>query len=187
VKIHGFPFLTQLLRQRFSDIEVTVDHYRNRGLEADHLDVHLHGASIGLGDVTSGSGATVPVKHIDGVARLDYSTLNRLHNGLSFAYAGANQVRVTGSVTAGGVAVQASATGRVALDGDGFSVAIGSVSSPGNPVGSVIDAAIRRTFAVHTSLPSLPFSITLKSVRATSAGIEVSASADNVTLSSRVG
>jgi hypothetical protein len=49
-------------------------------------------------------------------------------------------------------------------------------------VTAVVDAAARRAFGVSTALPTLPFHFTLKSVRVTSAGVEVSGAATNVVL-----
>jgi hypothetical protein len=183
VKIHGFPFLTQLLRERFSDVEVIVKGFTRAGaVDYDRIDVHLHDARVALGDALAGGGTRVPVKRVDGTAVVGYSALNRAHQGLSFGYAGSNTIRVSGAVSISGRTVDATGTGRMVLEGNRLLVLVDSVTVANGATVGAADAAARGAFAVRTALATLPFHFTLKSVRATSAGIEVAGSADNVTL-----
>ena len=183
VKIHGFPFLTQLVRQRFGDVEVVVNGFTRGGrVTVDRIDVHLHDARVNLGDALGGGATRVPVKRVDGIVTIKYASLNRAHDGLTFSYAGAGAVRVTGGVSIAGQRITASATAGMVLISDGLSVAVNTVTGAGTLATAAVDAAVRRAFGVSTALPTLPFHFTLKSVRATSAGVEISGSATNVTL-----
>jgi hypothetical protein len=183
VKIHGFPFLTQLARERFSDVEVIVtDFSRGRLVRIDRLDVHLRDARVNISEAVRGGATRVPVKRVDGTATIGYSSLSRVHDGLTFSYAGGDSVRVTGGISVAGQRVTASAIARMVLVSDGLSVAIDSVTGAGTAATAVIDAAARRAFGVSTALPTFPFHFTLNSVRATSSGVEVSGTASNVVL-----
>jgi hypothetical protein len=183
VKIHGFPFLTQLLRERFTDVEVIVNGFTRAGaVDFGRVDVHLHDARVSVGDVLAGGGTRVPVKRVDGTATIGYDAMNRAHHGLSFSYAGSNTIRVSGAVSISGRTVDAAGTGRMVLEANRLLVLVDSVTVTGNVIAGASDAAVRSAFSVRTALPTLPFHFTLRSVRATSAGIEVAGSADNVTL-----
>lgn|SRR5437764_3617528 len=183
VKIHGFPFLTQLVRQRFGDVEVVVKDFNRTGaVVVDRIDVHLHDARVNIGEALKGGGTRVPVRRVDGTATISYLSLNRAHDGLSFGYAGAGRVHVTGGVSVLGRRITASATARMVLAGDGFSAAVDSITGGATAAAATVDRTVRRAFGVSTPLPRFPFHFTLTSVRATSAGIEVSGSASNVVL-----
>jgi hypothetical protein len=183
VKIHGFPFLTQMVRGRYSDIEVVINDYQtNHSVPIDRIDVHLHGTEVPLSSVT-GSVNRVPVHHVDAVVLFGFAALTSEHSGLRFSFAGGDQVRVSGSVHVGTLSVEASATGRVVLNGNSFGVSIDSVTVADGAARAAADAAVRRAFNVSTRVPSLPFHFHLTGVRATKSGIEVVGSADNVVLS----
>ncbi len=181
VTIHGFPFLTQLLG-KLSDVEVVVhDFRRGDAIDISKIDVHLRDADVPLND-----DPTVPVGHVDATVLLSYRALSSVHQGLTFGYAGGNRLRVTGSVTVGGVQVTTSASGHVDLAGNALSVGIDGVDTGSAAAADAIDV-VRRVFGVRTPLPVLPFHFRLTSARATAAGIEVRGSADNVVLRLPVG
>lgn len=177
VKIRGFPFLTQLVRGRYSDVDVTVRGYqRAPAIPLEELDVHLRGARVPLAQIR-GTVSRVPVERVTATARIGYGAFGNAHAGLSFGYAGNNKVRVSGRVTVAGQPLRATATGRVRTVGNALSVVIDTV----DPAGAA-GAAAREVFGVRTPLPALPFHFRLTSVRATPAGIELTGSADNVVL-----
>jgi hypothetical protein len=184
VTIHGFPFLTQLARGHFGDVEVVVNNFRRgAAIDVDRIDVHLRGATVSLSDALAGGATRVPVDRVDGTVTVSYASLSQVHPGLTFAYAGGGRVRVTGAVTVLGHRIQASGTGRMVLVSHGLSVVIDDVTGAGSAATAAINAAARRALGVSTALSTLPFHFTLSSVRATSAGIEISGTARDVTLS----
>ena len=183
VHIHGFPFLTQLFRGHYDDVQVVAhDFTRADVVRIDSVDVHLHGVKLPLSDALSGSAKRVPVDHVDGVAVIAYSSLDRAHDGLTFSYAGTGRIKVTGGVSVLGQSVQAAATGRISLHGDAFVVSVDSVSVGGAQAPQAVTSVVSGAFGVTTSLPTLPFHFTLKSVRATARGIEIGGSADDIVL-----
>jgi hypothetical protein len=185
VQIHGFPFLTQLIGERFHDVEVIVKNYRRgNAIRVSRIDVHLRDVRVAHSALT-GKLDRVPVRRVDATALFSYADLTGAHQGLQFGYAGAGRVRVAGSVSAGGVRVAATAVGHVLLEANDFAVSVDSVSVAGVPdaaLRAAAQAAVARAFAVVTTLPAFPFHFRLTSVRATGAGIEVAGSADNVVL-----
>src|SRR3954464_3756232 len=80
VKIHGFPFLTQLAREEFGDVEVIVrDFGPAHAVDIDKIDVHLRDARVDIGDALGGTASRVPTRRIDGTVLIAFTTLNRAH------------------------------------------------------------------------------------------------------------
>jgi hypothetical protein len=183
VKIHGFPFLTQMARQKFGDVEVVVrDFAPAHAVAFDKIDVHLRDARVDIGDALGGTASQVPTRRIDGTALIAFSALNRVHQGLNFGLAPGGRVKVSGGVMIAGQSVQASITGRMSLQGSTLAIGVDELSVASGALTSAIRSVVAKAVAVSTELPTLPFHFRLTSVRVTSAGVEISGSADNVTL-----
>jgi hypothetical protein len=184
VKIHGFPFLTQLAGEKFGDVEVIVrDFAPPHAVAFDKIDVHLRDARVHLGDVATGTASRVPTRRIDGTATIAFGALNRVHEGLSFGPAGNGGIKVSGGVSVAGQTTQASITGRMRLVNNALEIAVDGVNLAHGAPSTAISSIVSKAIAVSTDLPSLPFHFRVTSVRVTAKGVEVSGSADNVTLS----
>jgi len=115
--------------------------------------------------VTSGHLSRVPVDRATATVLLSYDDVNSyLGNHLTVSEGEDGQVKVTGSVSAAGQTVSASASGKVDVRGNDLVVA----------VGKGLDFTI--------PLSGLPFRIALVGAKATKAGIEVSATASGLVL-----
>jgi hypothetical protein len=169
VSIGGFPFLTQAIGGTYSDVTLTVRHYRRVTVPVDTITVHLHGVHVSLGAVFSQNLSSVPVDSASAQLLLTYDDLNGyLHGkGLSVSSGGGDRLRVTGSVTVAGQSL--SATGTATLD-----VSHGAL-------------AIRAINAVNIPIPlgGLPFGISLSGAKATNRGILVTATAQGLVIHPR--
>lgn len=194
VSIHGFPFLTQVARGRFSDIEVqahgvTLDDLRDLDISA-----HLRGVHLSVSDLRSGARPDVPVESAVGSVTIPYSELVRRAlaagaddglSALSLRRSG-NQVAVVAKLTVLGVQVQSRAQAKVTFDGGiGYlSVSDVDIDGPGVPkvMRDAAVAAINTALAQALRVPALPYGLQLSSVVASSTGIRINAAALDVTV-----
>lgn len=115
VKVHGIPFLTQVIRGKYSDIEVDADGVSSGRFTDLGVDVNLHGAKAPLGDLLSGSIDKLPVDKVDGHITVTYADLAQASGvaGLTLTKSGAG-VRASMPTTVAGkpVTVRPSPTPR---------------------------------------------------------------------------
>lgn len=176
VSIDGFPFLTQAVHGRYSDLSVTAHDFKTSdGVEIHTLDAHLHGVHVPLSKVISGSVSTVPVDHVNGSAFVSFDDLTR--------YLAGHGVSVTLSrATSGSVGVID--TVRIGRHTKLLqSVATVSVS---DGVVTLSVAATRHLHALSLPIPlrALPFRIDVTSVSVGANGITGTGTANHVTLGS---
>jgi hypothetical protein len=183
VTIHGFPFLTQLFGGTYNDVEASLNAVHRGSLTLTRIDVHLHRAQVPFGDVISNNVKRVPVERIDGTVTIGYADLATAgQSGLTLRYDGKGGVRVAGTVRVGGASIGADATGRIVVEGRRITVTVDNVTVGGQPAPAAVALAVRQTFSFSVALPTLPFGIELRSVRATPGGIVVTAVGTGITL-----
>jgi hypothetical protein len=191
VSIKGFPFLTQVLRRELREVTVTADdvetapgttsagdgRLRLSRLTADLHDVVLKGHFTGFVADTA-----------TGTALVSYADLSQdAPEGVTVSYGGENaagtgQVKVTGSIAVPVLGtLRRSVTSEVHVsDGDTVSLHADSVPDANTVPG--LDKLVRSKIDFSRRLSGLPSSITLKSVTATPAGVEISLSGRDVSL-----
>ena len=182
VDITGFPFLTQALAGRYTDVRVdlTADQLgRPAGTRAD---VSLQGVRLPLLDALSGSIEAVPVERVDGTATLSYDLLAAELGGNTTLAPEGDGLRVTRTLEALGVEVPVTATGTVSLDGRDLVVDVTDAEAAGADVpGFVLDRA-EDLLDVRYPVPALPFGLELTGVRPESDGVHVRVEATDTVL-----
>lgn len=189
VEIHGFPFLTQALDGRFTDLEV-----RARGLRpdteilgadnvrVDRATARLRGAHLRLTDALRGDVTRLPVDVVDADAVLTYADLSAAlpERHLSFSTAD-GRLRLRGEVTVLGEQYAASGLGSLEASGDRLTVTPQGVEVDAGPVGLAVTPGIVQalSFTVHVQLP---FGLRLADVRVAEDGLHLSASGRDVVL-----
>jgi len=78
VRVHGRPFLTQALRGRYRDIEVSGDGLRLGEIRDATLTAHLHDAQLPPRDLLGGRTTSLPCAHLDGRIVLPYPEVARI-------------------------------------------------------------------------------------------------------------
>lgn len=164
VSIQGFPFLTQVLARNLKDVHITADNVKEGpvtlSLVVDATDVRL--------DSGFQSGT---ISHITGTGLIGFSSLASAAGvsgggGLSFQAAGGDQVQIS----LNGLQV---ATATIQRTGPHtFRV---QISGGGGLLGSVLPAT---SFTVQ--VPSLPYGISIQSVRVTSQGVLIHVTGSDV-------
>lgn len=184
VDIHGFPFLTQALRGRYSRIDVTTHGIHRGGLRLDTVKGTFEGVHLGLSAALNGRVRSVPIDHATGEVDVTYPDLNAYlaRSHLSVRPDGTTHLAITGTVSVLGAPVAVS--GPVALSvSDGELTLAPSVAKLRGPQG-VLPAAIARTAAtaltVHVTLNELPFGLRLQTVRVGPTDITITARAQDI-------
>jgi hypothetical protein len=164
VSIQGFPFLTQVMARNLKDIHITADNVKEGpvtlSLVVDATDVRL--------DSGFQSGT---ISHITGTGLIGFSSLASAAGvsggaGLSFQSAGGDQVQISlnGLQVATATIQQAGPhTFRVQIAGGG------------GLLGSVLP-----TTSFSVQVPSLPYGISIQSVKVTSQGVLIHVTGSDV-------
>jgi hypothetical protein len=164
VSIEGFPFLTQVLARNFKDVHISASNVKEGpvtlSLTADATGVHLN-SGYQSGTITQ----------ITGTGLIGFSSLASAAgvsggSGLSFQAAGPDQV----NISLNGLQV-ASAT----IQRTGPHTFRVQISGNGGLLGSVLPAT---SFSVQ--VPSLPYGISIQSVKVTSQGVLIDVTGSNI-------
>jgi len=183
VKIAGFPFLTQAFAGRYDRIDVTADAVDRGGVRLTHFTTSLYGVQLPLSDALGGRVQSIPVDRLTGQAVVGYVDLKSSGRMLVFTPDG-DRVKVTGSISVLGQDISASASSTVSLDGNDLVLTPQSVSAAGQS-SNLIGDAIKGAFRVRVPLGRLPYGLKLTGVKATAAGVVVSAESGPTVLTTR--
>ncbi len=183
VRVHGFPFLTQLFGGRYDDVEVTA-----RGVTAQQftdLTVYakLRGLHVPFSEVVSGQIDEVPVDHVQGSVDLPYDQIAKATNipGLSLSASG-DSVRVAGTLTVFGQTFSASAHARAEVRDGTVIVTADHAQVLGVRLPNAALALVERGLSFALPVRNLPFGLRLTGVQVGATDLKVSAEADHVVL-----
>ncbi|HVE99612.1 MAG TPA: DUF2993 domain-containing protein [Mycobacteriales bacterium] len=190
VTFRGYPFVTQAVRGRFREVDVTARDVRVEGLNFTRVEADLRGVRVGLSDALAGEVEAVPVDSGTATVFLDYVDLNAYlesRPGSPRVTAGAGALVVRSSIGVpgrGSVPVEGTGTPRVTERGVVVTVTgVRALSGPALPVAAVASSAARLSFTISTS--GLPFGITLQAVEVAADALRFSASARGVVIRTR--
>jgi hypothetical protein len=189
VKIEGFPFLTQALAGRYTQVDATVkDLSVQGGLTINRLDVQLRGVHVQARDLLNQRVRKAPVDSASAVASVSYASMDaaaraNLPNDqlkVVFGEGRAGQVAVTGSYTSPLIKAQVDGQAQVVARSGVLIVGLlpDSLSTLPEPARSQVIALL----GVSYKLPPLPFGFKAKSVTVGSSGVTIRAAADSVVL-----
>jgi hypothetical protein len=192
VSIHGFPFLTQVARGHYDDIEVDARGVSLEDLQGLDFGARLRGVHLSVSDLRGDARPPVPVDTVVGWLVVPYEELARraLQVGaddgladLSLSPAG-DKVALQATLTVLGTRLSGSAEASVALRGGEPQLSVdevdlGAVDLPESAVDTVVDV-VNRVLAVAIDLPSLPYGLQLGAIAAQADGVRVDAAASDI-------
>ena len=182
VDITGFPFLTQALAGRYSDVRVSLTAEQLGQPAGTRADVSLRGVRLPLSDALSGSVSEVPVERIDGTATLSYAVLaDALGGGTTITPADGGVV-VARTVELLGIEVPLSATGTVALEGNDLVVDVEGGEAAGVDVPDVVLDRAAERLDIRYAVPALPFGLQLTGVEVEPDGVHLRVEATDTVL-----
>lgn len=182
VTIGGFPFLTQALRGRYSDVAVTATDVRRGQVTAARIDARLHGVRLGLMDALRGTVEEIPVDSVDATALFRYADLAAAVPSSRITLSESNgRIRLHGAVELFGQRFAGFGHGEVRLDGNRLSIVPRDFTlDPGGrtiAVNPALAAALTYTTPIN-----LPFGLQLRSVSPKPEGLEVQANGSSIVL-----
>lgn len=179
VRIGGFPFLSQLLTGRWSEVRVVAEDALMPG-EAQPVrafDVVLSGLT-GEDDW-----ARVRAAHVEGTATLAYGSLPRV-GGQPLTYAGAGRVSVDLLPKLAGVPLEAKVVGRPVLDVERQTISLAEprIVVAGVRVRDELAGPILRAVLRPIPVTGVPLGLRLTSLTVDGAGAQVGVVGDDVAL-----
>jgi hypothetical protein len=183
VTIEGFPFLTQVLANRYPTVTLVAQGFTvgnsDRTVRLSELNARLHDVRT----VDHFSGATA--KTADGTAVLSYRDLSQAL-GVTVSYAGGGRVQASNSVKVLGQTVTGTASADVGVAGGDeltFSSIRVGVPQVGISVPEQLTKQFSSVFENKLSLRGLPFHLRIQQLVATEDGVRIAATARDLTLS----
>lgn len=186
VRVHGVPFLTQVIRGKYRDIEITGPLVSFGDFTVAALDVDLRGAHLPLSTLTSGAVRELPVDRADGTVTVPYPELAKRSRIPGLTLSGSASGLAAGadlSVPALGT-VHVTGRGNVALDGNEVRVTVTELNVGSLGVPSAVIDGLQRQLTAGIALPQLPLGLRLTSLTTTRDGLVVSGSATDIVLRS---
>lgn len=184
VEIHGFPFLTQAIRGRYTRIDVTTHGIHRDGLRLDTVKGTFAGVHVGLSAALNGRVMSVPIDHATGEIVVSFVDLDAYlaRSHLSVRPDGANHLTITGTATVLGASLAVSGPVAVTVS-DGSLTLSPPVESLRGPKG-ILPMSVARTAAtaltVRVKLTALPFGLRLQQVQIGPENLTITASAQNI-------
>ena len=183
VEITGFPFLTQAVSGRYSDVRIHLTAEELGQPAGTRADVSLQGVHVPLSDALSGSVQQIPVDRVDGTATLSYALLADQLGGDTTLTQDGDGIRLTKSVEVLGFDFAVTAAGTVTLDGQDVVVDVHDASAGAVDVPDFVLDTADELLDFRYRVPALPFGLQLTSVRPTAGGVDVRVQAQDTVLS----
>lgn len=162
VTVHGIPFLTQVVRGRYSDVEVNAKDITAGNVRGIDADARLRGVHLPVHDMVTWNFDTIPIDHATADVSVPY---DRLAAALRGTIPG---LRLRGS------------DGAIAASAAGLTVRVRPEVVNGGltltPVSGSLPASL------HVNLTGLPFQLRLTSIRAGADALSGTARADHITI-----
>jgi hypothetical protein len=183
VEITGFPFLTQAVSGRYSDVRIHLTAEELGQPAGTRADVSLQGVHVPLSDALSGSVQQIPVDRVDGTATLSYALLADQLGGDTTLTQDGDGIRLTKSVEVLGVDFPLTAAGSVTLDGQDVVVDVHDASAGAVDVPDFVLDTADELLDFRYRVPALPFGLQLTSVQPAAGGVDVRVQARDTVLS----
>lgn len=183
VDITGFPFLTQAVAGRYSDVRVSLTAEQLGQPAGTRADVSLRGVRLALSDALSDRPVEeVPVERVDGTATLSYALLADSLGGDTTLTPVDGGVRVARTVEVLGFEVPVTAEGAVTLEGTELVVDVEDAAAAGVDVPAFVLDRAADLLDIRYAVPALPFGLQLRGVRAEADGVHVQVQATDTVL-----
>lgn len=179
VRVHGIPFLTQVIDGKYRDIEVDAT-----GLDAGKLhdlsaDVRLRGVHVSISQLGRWDFSTIPIDHVKADITVPYNSLEAASGipGVTIKPDGSD-VDVSGPVAVAGRTITVTAKGHPTISNGALLLNPSDATAAGIP----LPPGTLDSFNAPISLASLPFGLKLNAIDVTQNGLLGEASVDDVTI-----
>lgn len=188
VRVHGTPFLSQAIRGRYRDVEVTSSGLQVGVLAGATMHAHLVNAHMPLRDLLGRRATELPVEHVHGYLVIPYAELARISliPGLRLEFRDARVVAMAALPIPGLsqlARISGEAVATIADNGGVWlrvrNVAVAGISVP-TFVPSIVSNQLVPSLAFPIPLPPLPYGLRIEQLTPTPDGLQVSGSAEAV-------
>jgi len=183
VRVHGTPFLTQVLRGRYGEIEVSGGGLRIGEMTGATLHAHLFNVVLSPRELLGGRTTSLSCERVDGRIVLPYRELARISRipGLTLNYENERLV-ASAAVPVPGVSQLARVSGqaRLTVVGGAVWLRVRGLSVAGISLPSLVVRQLLPSLNVPIPLPPLPYGLRLDELRPVAAGLLVCGSAQDV-------
>jgi hypothetical protein len=179
--VHGFPFLTQVLRRELNRVDVQADGVTIE--DAQGLDIDLTLRDVGLLEGYRGRAG-----ELDGTVEVPYGDLVRLARrsgatAFGLSYGGdPGTIAVRSTIAGPGGDVDVVAFGAIRLAGSRLTMRPSRVEIDGQPADPVITELARDQLALDVKVPRIPGAVTLESLHAAKGGLRIGIAGRNVSV-----
>jgi hypothetical protein len=179
VRVHGIPFLTQVIGGTYSDIEVDAT-----GLDADKLHnldakVRLRDVHVPLGDLGRWDFSTIPIDHVEADVTVPYDELATAAGlGNMELKADGGELDISGPLTYAGRTVDV--TGKVSPSVSGGSLQLDPTQATVN--GAPLPSPYLALLNKRVPITDLPFGLKVDSIQVTDNGLAGQGTIDHVTI-----
>ncbi len=180
VTFEGWAFLPQAISGTYSEIDITAASATMDGVTVEQIDVTAGDVEAPLADLLDQP--SVVAGRLDGSLTVPYTYFNAyLPEGMTVTVEG-GEPRITGELAFPefGLSTSVNAGGEFAVEGDTVTLTPVDIQVGDAPVDLSGMAASMLTFSAQA--PQLPFGLTVTDMEATSSGLRVSGTAENVAL-----
>lgn len=184
VHVKGFPFLTQWASGNYQEIDVDLGTATAGGVQLSNVSAQMLNVTM-KGFATSGQdirGAQIGWLNLRGT--IAYTSLP-IPNGFQVAPDG-TRLKLTGSFSAFGQSLPVTALISVTTDQGRLVLNVDDVQTANSYITQVAKAAITQQIQSRAFLQQLPLGVHLDSASVTASGLQITASARQVTLPSAV-
>jgi len=181
VTVHGFPFLTQVLRRELTSVNVEATGVAIG--DTENLDVDLS-----LRDVRLLDGYRGRAQELDGTVLVPYDELARLVRETSavdvnLGYGGApDTIAIRTSIAGPAGPLDVVAFGGLRLSESRLTLRPMRFEVNGEPADPIVAGLARDQLALNVRIPRIPGMVSLESLHATEAGVQIGISGQNVSV-----
>ena len=189
VKVGGFPFLTQVLRGKYTQIDAVLENPEvPGGLKIDRLNVKLQGVQVSTSEVINRQVQSVPVDAATAVATVSYATLNEtakenlaeVNSEVQFSQGADNSLQITGEYRSSGFNAQLDLSAKLVVQDGDLVVQLPADTLNGLP--AVARSQVRTLVTQASRLPSLPYGFQARSVTMGATGVTIQAESASLKL-----
>jgi len=183
VRVHGRPFLTQALRGRYRDIEVSGGGLRIGEMAGATLNAHVYNAVLPPRAMLGARATSLPCERVDGRIVLPYGEVARISRipGLTLDYEDQRLV-ASAALPVPGVNQLARVSGeaRLSVVGGAVWLRVRGLSVAGISLPGLVLKQLMPRLNVPIPLPPLPYGLRLDELKPMPSGLLVCGSADHV-------
>ncbi len=196
VSFGGFPFLTQVVFGKYTDINVKIGGITVAGApRIQQISGHLKGAHIPLSKAIGGHVGKIPVDHVSATVAMTFADLNAFlkdQPGHIVLAQRKGALQFSGGFEQAGTTINVTGSAEIAANGDGLTVTPKNIHATGSgdtgdvldDISGALDGAAQFFPPVPVPMAGLPFNLRLTSVHVNGSGVTASAAADHLILDS---